>query len=96
MEATTFAFAHAAVGFGLGVVLRTLILARNKGAFGLVHALLIAGSLSAIYFFADYVGRHVRSRTFSSEFDTISVAVLLVFFLAGYLLARRVSTGDTE
>jgi hypothetical protein len=88
-----FMLAHAGFGVYTGAGLHHLIKAGRTGRFKLFDWAVLIGYYGLAFWFSDYVGGHVRAKTFDSNAEWLSVALMIASFVPGWfcsvMLHRR-------
>jgi hypothetical protein len=79
------------VFFGVfaGIALHHLIAAGCRGKFSLVNWIALGAVYVLVFCFAEYVGGHVRNKTFDSDIQELSVVLMVAALAAGYVLRAR-------
>jgi hypothetical protein len=80
---------HVFSGAFAGIGLHHLIAAGRKGKFSLVNWIALGTLYGLVFCFAEYVGGHVRNKTFDSDIQELSVVLMVVGLVAGYFLRAR-------
>jgi hypothetical protein len=80
---------HVFFGAFAGIALHHLIAAGRRGKFSLANWTALGALYVLVFCFADYVGGHVRNKTFDSDIQKLSVALMVVGLVAGYFLRAR-------
>jgi hypothetical protein len=80
-----YLFVHALGGALAGMGLQYLIAAGRTGKFSFINWVALLGLYSLIYWFSDYVGGQVRNQTFEQDIEGLSVVLMVISFVAGYV-----------
>ncbi len=86
----TYLLAHVVFGVLAGVGLQYLIAAGRKGKFSAANWIALGCFYALAYWFSGYVGGHVRSQAFASTVQGLSVLLMAIAFLVGYVARARI------
>jgi hypothetical protein len=77
-----------------GASLQYLIAAGRGGKFSACAWLVLGCFFLGVFWFADYVGGHVRHQSFDEHAQGLSVILLIVAFVASYFVRARMATSS--